>query len=133
MIFPQSWTQEATPLFGGYDDRLQSAAISAADIDDNIHALERDFEAAMANLGSESNIDEAPPHTYEYHLHAANDTRFPSVSDRKHGELSDQACDSFDVLMNGFNDGNTEPNTFESVSRPPNLMLYSSASFGGKT
>jgi hypothetical protein len=90
--------ESGLPLLSDYDNHLDRTTICAADIDDNIHALERDFEAAIAKMASESNVAGVSFQSGDTHI-PVGDTHFPSVS----GQINalDQDCD-FDALLEDF-------------------------------
>lgn len=98
------------PLLGDYDNHLDRTTICAADIDDNIHALERDFEAAIAKMASESNVAGVSFQSGDTHI-PGGDT---SVSGQINGDSLDQDC-NFDALLEDFTnyDRHTEINTLE--------------------
>jgi hypothetical protein len=129
--FPDIWTQDSVPLFSDNDDCLQSIGAYAGDIEDNIHALERDVEVAIANLGSQSGVNEISSDMYETQSSAGHDTRFPSPSGQIWGEQSDQSEleYNFDALMKDFtnvNDSHLEVNHVESptsTSPAPNMNM----------
>ena len=137
--FPDIWTQDSVPLLNN-DDFPQGIVAYAGDIEDNIHALERDVEVAIANLGSQSGVNEISSDVYETQSSTAHDTRFPFLPGQIWGEQSDQDLEyNFDALLQDLtivNDSHLELNPVESptsTSPAPNMNVDSSTSWPSTT